>query len=117
MIVLALIAVWQRGLIDKSVLRWLSVWIILALASQYFSPRIISEYYFANLIPVVALIISLALSLLPKNFVILVLCLFVLVNIKWLREKSDDDQSFFYREKLIDYIKKDVEKKLSLRGI
>lgn len=89
----------------------LSLWPISMLVIQFWSKRVVSEYYFSNILPVVILILSIALSEIRRKYIILGLGLgYFLLNLGWLVNKSELDHSYYYRNKLVKAIKADVIK-------
>lgn len=86
----------------------LCFWIFLILWAQYISKRVVSEYYFSNLIPVVVLFISLFMANFNKLFVAIVLMCYFGLNWWWMIKRSDLDLSYYYRNLLALEIKKDM---------
>jgi hypothetical protein len=83
--------------------------LLLIMFAQYFSKRVVSEYYFTNVIPIVVMLLAIFLA----NYVSLKLgylmaLVYLVANVFWLVLKSDSDQSYFYRIKVVDFIKQDV---------
>lgn len=93
------------------------LWIGLILFAQFTSKRIISEYYFVNILPVIILILGLFIdSIWTKKihgilFFILG-CLYLGFNYNWLQDiTTHNTESYMYRRQLVEYIKKDAEVK------
>lgn len=91
----------------------LSLWPVLIMAFQFWSKRVVSEYYFSNMLPVIILILSIALGEIRQIYLILSLGLgYLLLNSWWLLTKCDLDHSYYYRNKMVKAIKANmVEKK------
>ena len=85
------------------------LWIILILTVQFYSKRIVSEYYFTNLVPMYIVVISVFLAnLVNIKYLAIIFVLYLLVNFYWLIDKTDEDQSYMYRQNVVEYIKKDM---------
>lgn len=96
---------WQRHLVI------LGLWPILMLITQFLSKRIVSEYYFSNIVLVWILVLSLALGEIKSKLVLSFLTIsYFIINLWWLLTKSEMDHSYYYRDKLVKAIKVDVIK-------
>jgi hypothetical protein len=97
---------WRRTLVI------LSLWPTLMLLVQFWSKRIVSEYYFSNILPVWILVLSIALGEIKRKYILIALGVgYGLTNFWWLLTKSDVDHSYYYRNKLVKAIKADVSEK------
>ncbi len=85
------------------------IWMFLIMLAQFTSKRVVSEYYFTNLLPVFILLISLCLGSINKNFLYALGLLYLGFNTKWLVTKSSLDDSYFYRKQLSDYVQKEIK--------
>lgn len=87
-----------------------SLWYFLIMLAQFTSKRIVSEYYFTNLLPIYLVILSLFLTNIKlKKGIWLIGAAYFLINGYWLITRSDVNESYFYRVETVDYIKKIVE--------
>jgi len=94
---------WRRHLLV------LSLWPISMLIIQFWSRRIVSEYYFSNIIPIWILLMSMVLGEIKRKYVLLVLAVsYGLLNLGWLLNKSELDHSYFFRNKMVMAIKADM---------
>ncbi|MFA6518424.1 MAG: glycosyltransferase family 39 protein [Candidatus Shapirobacteria bacterium] len=106
---ISLVLIRNKGLNGRQVgLIW--AWIGLTFLAQFTSKRIVSEYYFSNLIPPIVLLVCLGISKLNKSVLIIILFGYGVVNIGWLINKTDGDQSYFYRKQIVGEIKNDAIK-------
>jgi hypothetical protein len=99
--------------INKVTLRQLSLmgmWYFLILLAQFTSKRIVSEYYFTNLIPVYLLLTSIFIAEVFKDRILILCGLILLIcNGFWLLNMTDIDQSYYYRNQVVDDIRSDVK--------
>lgn len=94
----------QLGLI------WL--WIGLVFGVQFMSKRIVSEYYFSNLIPMGMIMVAVWWSKINNNILVFGgLIGYIALNCWWISQKSDDDQSLFYKKQAVDYVIADAKSK------
>lgn len=99
--------------IRKDILLML-LWIGLICLAQFTSRRIVSEYYFVNILPVIILILGLFIDLIwtkkIPNFLIFTLAgLYFLLNYNCLQDiTTHNTESYFYRRQLVEYIKNDA---------
>lgn len=111
-VVLALMTV---ILINKKIIKTrlfilLSLWYGLIILAQFSSKRVVSEYYFTNLLPIYILILSAFLAQIKyRSLTILFGILYLILNFRWLQLKSDDYESYFYKMEVVNFVKKDVE--------
>jgi len=110
-IVLMLVIVSVKKWIERPLILYLLIWVGIIMAAQFWSKRIVSEYYFTNILPVILMLVSVFLAKTFSRKLLYVLGLIYLtINIRWLYSKSDIDQSYYYRIRAVEYIKQDVEK-------
>lgn len=84
------------------------VWILLSFLSLFLSKRNISEYYFANLVPIWVLSISLAIFNLfkfSKKFTIFLLLTFFSTNALILITRPVAIDSYYQKERVVEFIK------------
>lgn len=87
----------------------LNVWIFLIMLAQFWSKRIVSEYYFTNLVPIVILLFSVLLaSCGNKIFSTIVAVTFLVINWKWVDDQKYLDESYFFRKELVTWVKNDI---------
>ncbi len=103
-------------LIFKKALRYKQVilfglWFGLIILAQFKSKRIVSEYYFTNLLPIYILILSVFLGQIKHKLVLIILgFVYFGLNLGWLLVKSDHYESYYYKMQAVNYIKADVLK-------
>jgi 4-amino-4-deoxy-L-arabinose transferase-like glycosyltransferase len=97
--------------IDIRILSMFALWYLLTILAQYTSKRVVSEYYFTNLVPIYIVVTALFLeNFAVKNIVYLLALIYFVINGWWLLSKSDYDQSYFYRKGVVEFIKYDAVK-------
>lgn len=86
-------------------------WILLILLAQFSSKKIVSEYYFTNFIPIFFIIFVLFVNkfLTNKYFMSLFLLVYLGLNYTWLIKQFSDNQSYFIKEQVVDYIVSDAK--------
>jgi hypothetical protein len=93
---------WQQGLIMVS-------WIFLIMLAQFVSKRVVSEYYFTNIVPVYLVVVAIFMAnILDVKRVVLIMGIYLIMNCIWLVTKTDEDQSYLYRRQVVEYVKKDA---------
>lgn len=108
MVVIAYVLV--KKMVSKSVLFLMFLWYFLILLAQYVSKRVVSEYYFTNLLPIYILLISIFLDRVSKNIILIGLAVvYLYFNAGWLI-KSNYDQSYLYHRQVVEFIKNDATK-------
>jgi hypothetical protein len=85
-------------------------WCFMILLAQFVSKRVVSEYYFSNLVPIFVLVISLWLTKLSKKILVFVFTTYLVMNSYWLINKTNVDDSYYYRKLIVAEIKKDAIK-------
>lgn len=85
-------------------------WVGLVALAQFASKRIVSEYYFSNLIPLTILLSSLGLAKINNKILITLFLGYGIINSYWLATKTDVDHSYFYRKQIVGEIKNDAMK-------
>ena len=94
--------------IDLRILSMFVLWYLLIMLAQFSSKRVVSEYYFTNLVPIYILISALFIdSFVGKKVMYFLAGLYFGVNGWWLLTKSDYDQSYRYRRELVEFVKND----------
>lgn len=89
----------------------LGLWFGLILLAQFTSKRVVSEYYFTNLLPIYILILSLLLAQIKYKFInVVIIFVYLFLNLKWLYLKSDEYESYFYKMQVVNFVKTDAAK-------
>lgn len=87
------------------------LWIGLIMAAQFVSKRVVSEYYFTNIVPIIVVILALFINkALNVKLIIATMTVYLIINSIWMVTKTDEDQSYLYRRQVVEYIKSDKEK-------
>lgn len=108
LLIMTLILVYRKVIKFNLVLLF-GLWFFLIMLAQFTSKRVVSEYYFTNLLPIYILILSVFLGQIKYKFIAILLALsYLIINLKWLFLKSDDYESYFYKMQAVNYIKDDV---------
>lgn len=108
--IFAIFYLWFGRVLKKRQAIVFIVWFIIVFAGQFFSKRIITEYYFNNLF--ILLFLSLALIIgqldsLSRRIPVarfLLLTYLIIVTI-WFIQRPDDRGGFFYKRRTIEFIK------------
>jgi hypothetical protein len=89
------------------------LWISLIMLAQFTSKRVISEYYFTNLVPIYFLLIALFVEEFFRKNIILVpaILIYGAMNFMWMFKNANNTESYYERAKLVDYIKTDAKVK------
>jgi len=95
----------------QTVFIWL--WIFLICWAQFVSKRIVSEYYFTNLVILFFIIFSLFISEILSNRTVLGIFLagYLGLNIFWLNRYTQLNDSYFYKEQAVESIVADAKSK------
>jgi len=111
-IIISLIVIINKKLNGKHVVL-LGLWIGLIVLAQFTSKKVVSEYYFTNLCPILFLLFALFLDYFIKNKIILVVSIlfFGTVNLFWMLKNGYNTESYYERARLVDYIKSDAKAK------
>lgn len=112
LLLLGIIYLGYRQILTKNQTTILIVWYAIVFLGQFFSKRIITEYYFNNLFVILFLTLSIFLvkvhETLRKSSLIPILLIFYLIGvITWFLNRSDDLGGFLYKRQVIEYIKAD----------
>lgn len=107
-VVIILFNLYFKKYILLSELVGISLWIGLILLAQFSSKKTISEYYFSNLLPLLICMISILLSKINYKILSVIGVGYLIINFLWLIDKSNMDNSYYYRKELIKYIKQDA---------
>ena len=116
LLLMGIFYLWYKRILDKNQTILFVSWYVIVFLGQFFSKRIITEYYFNNLFVILFLILSLVLTqfktVLRKFPVIeILLAGYLVVNFAWLISRQDDLGGFLYKRQAIEYIKSDVDSK------
>lgn len=116
LILLMVLSIYFRRKTNKGELLSFAAWIFLIGLAQFLSKRIVSEYYFTNYLVIFILIISLFIDVLLdkkiiRRSVVFLAVTYLFLNINWmLKMSSQVTDSYYYRQQLVDFIKKDADK-------
>ena len=103
------LVIWGLALFFKKLSRQqgilLALWFLLICGAQFLSKRVVSEYYFSNLIPIYIVMLALILSEFNDCILGTIVIIYLGFNFVWLMTKSEIDQSYLYREEVVNYIK------------
>ncbi len=88
---------------------WFGLWLVMIMVAQFFSKRIVSEYYFSNTLVVIMYFLVGTISKFGNRLLILMSILYLTFNGLWLVTKSDSSESYFYRRKLVETIKTNID--------
>ncbi|MBI2018472.1 glycosyltransferase family 39 protein [Candidatus Daviesbacteria bacterium] len=104
----AILYLWSIKILKKEQAVLFMVWFVIVFLGQYFSKRIITEYYFNNLFILLFLILALVLnklnSLSKMVPVSLLMIIYLLTVTVWFIKRDDDQGGFFYKRKAFEYI-------------
>lgn len=84
-------------------------WFAIVFLGQFFSKRIITEYYYNNLFIILFLVAALFLSKLSFNKIILAAYLITVMT--WFVSRPDDPGGYLYKRQAIEFIKSDASAK------
>ncbi len=104
---------WKKRILQKKQAILLISWFAIVFLGQFFSKRIITEYYFNNLFVILFFIIAILLANIHtslKRFpLIKILLVLYLIGVAiWFISRPDDMGGYLYKKKAIEYIKADV---------
>lgn len=90
----------------------LKIWLMIIALAQFTSKRIVSEYYFTNYLPVFILMFGLFFDwLLNKKYMKMVGFglggAYLIVNFNWLIKNTNQNDSYFYKKEVVEYIRAD----------
>lgn len=88
----------------------LAIWVGLIMLAQFTSKRVVSEYYFTNLVPLFLLSLAIVGGTLDRRLVTILGLSYLVINGYWLLTRTDYDQSYFYRRQLVDFVRTDAIK-------
>lgn len=97
---------WWRKVLTKNQTILILVWVAVVFLAQFFSKRIITEYYFNNLFAI--LFLTLALILNRLHYVKIFLTVYLIAITIWFIGRPDDLGGFLYKKQAIEYIKNDA---------
>lgn len=107
-VILILVNVYLGKVMDNRLLGLMWLWIGLIGGVQFLSKRVVSEYYFTNIIPIVLLWIAILLARFDYKILTVIMMIYLVFNLWWLVKKSDEDIGYFYREKIAGSIADDA---------
>lgn len=107
---------WRRQLLSKKQTMLFICWYLIVFLGQFFSKRIITEYYFNNLFVILFLIVAIYLALaqnsLRKFPLIPLLCIIYATGVVvWFINRPDDLGGYLYKREVVEYIKLDSLKR------
>lgn len=85
-------------------------WIFLILWAQFSSKKVVSEYYFTNLLPILILLLSLFFGQVNTKIMYALCGVYLFVNGYWLISRSNMDIGYFYRKQTVDFIRDHAQK-------
>ncbi len=98
-----------KKILTKNIFIVFGLWYVLILLAQFTSKRIVSEYYFTNLLPIYILLLAVFLAQIKyKILSFLFIFVYLFFNLKWLFTKSDDYESYYYKMEVVNFVKNDV---------
>ncbi|MDP3948312.1 MAG: glycosyltransferase family 39 protein, partial [bacterium] len=116
LLLIGIFYLWYKRILSKSQTILFVSWYATTFLGQFFSKRIITEYYFNNLFVILFLTLALILTqfktVLRKFPVIEILLVgYLVVNFAWLINRQDDLGGFLYKRQAIEFIKADASAK------
>lgn len=109
LLLIGIFYLWSRRVFTKNQSILILIWFLLVFLAQFFSKRIITEYYFNNLF--VILFLTLGLILNRLQYVAIFLAIYAVAIGIWFIGRPDDLGGFLYKRQVIEYIKKDASSK------
>ena len=109
-----LVTVWliAKKHLGKTDAGWLGLWVGLVMLAQFTSKRIVSEYYFTNLVPIYILFLALLLAKMKFcRWQYGLVAGWLVINLIWLFNKSVTDDSYKQKLDLVDYVANDAKSK------
>ncbi len=112
LILVFLFVSWKKVLSKKELFLMLG-WVAVAILSQFFSRRAVSEYYFANIVvislPLAALFLTYFFRYrLGKGVILVLLCGYLVINRNDLLKRSTLPDGYLAKKQMVEYIKKDA---------
>lgn len=103
----------KKKVINGKQFGYFMAWIILISLAQFTSKKTVSEYYFTNFIPIFFIVFVLFVDeiLTNKYLLSLFLVIYLGLNYSWLVRQFSDNQSYFIKEQVVDYIVADAKAK------
>lgn len=116
LLLLAILYLWYRQILSKNQMILFTFWFLIVFLGQFFSKRIITEYYFNNLFVILFLTLSLALNrfkTISKKlpFLEILLAGYLVLTVVWFINKEDDLGGFLYKRLAVEYITSDASSK------
>jgi hypothetical protein len=103
-----MLVVYKSNKKEKGDLILMNLAVVSLLAAQFMSKRVVSEYYFTAMAVFVIIMIVKAVYRMPVYLVGGLIVVYGVMNFAALEEKSDISDSLYYRQKVVEYIKKDM---------
>lgn len=116
LLLIGIFYLWRRKVLTKNQTIIILIWFTVVFSAQFFSKRIITEYYFNNLLVILFLTLTLILNRFNNTFgkfpiVTTFLVVYLLVVIAWFTNRPDDLGGFLYKRQAVEYIKSDASDK------
>jgi 4-amino-4-deoxy-L-arabinose transferase-like glycosyltransferase len=112
-VILMTIYLFKKKVLDKKQIIYMFFWVFLIMLAQFTSKKVVSEYYFTNLIPIVFLITFLFISKIFKNKIILgsLALLYCTLNLLALINNFSgvNSDAYYIKEQVTDYIVADAK--------
>lgn len=110
LLLMGIFSLWSLKILTKKQAILFITWYLVVIFGQFFSKRIITEYYFNNLFIILFLTLALLLNQLNNFFkkipvVFILLTIYLLGASIWFIKREDDLGGFLYKEKAVAYIK------------
>lgn len=107
---------WSGKVLTKNQAILILTWVLVVFLAQFFSKRIITEYYFNNLFVILFLAMALVLNQLNNAFskfplIVIFLATYLLAVMTWFIGRPDDLGGFLYKRQAVEYIKSDASSK------
>lgn len=105
---------WSGKVMTKNQTILIVIWVLVVFLAQFFSKRIITEYYFNNLFVILFLTLALVLNQLNNFFskfplIAILLVVYLLAVMAWFIGRPDDLGGFLYKRQAVEYIKRDAD--------
>lgn len=109
---LAVISGWLvvKRITDRRLVGIAWLWLGITFGVQFLSKRMVSEYYFSNIIPVCIVLVGIFLGSVRRWWWLALLVYFG-SNLWWLVTKSDNDGSYYYKKMIVEEVVTDVGEK------
>lgn len=99
----------KYGVIAIRKLALINGWILLIMLAQFWSKRVVSEYYFTNLVPVIIILISALLAKYSNRFLVIFFVFgYLCLNWKFLDDQKYLDDSYLFRKEMVEWVRTDA---------